>query len=330
MGSICKLGLLALFIFIISVNNVRALDILYPLDQSFVVKSNYLIIKGGKDPMLDGFAVGINGVMSDIIDVTGIEYRKAFEDMLILEPLFDPGVNNIVVEGYINGERIARQEATIYYSGALDAIAPEGFKREYFHFPEREAPCAVCHIMSPTPEMLASPDPRKNACGSCHVRMLNKKHVHGPAGAFECVFCHEPQSQPNKYQARPGDAELCVECHEDKLTEYRTSEFVHGPVEAGLCMVCHDPHASDVRAQLVLPAYDLCITCHEQVPKEPHVTRGAGSGGVHPLKGVTNPAGEGEDLSCASCHDPHAAASRQLFRWDVKMRFGLCEKCHNK
>lgn len=319
------LSLLGLFL----CGNASALQLLYPLDGTYVTKSNYLVIKGGTDPYLSGFTVEINGVESDIIDVTSEEYRAVFGDMLILEPLFDPGVNKIVVQGYLGGEKMSSVSTTVYYHNQQDKAPPTGFIPEVFHRPEREEPCAACHNMEPTAVELANPDPRTNPCGSCHMRMMNRKHVHGPAGVYECTYCHSLDSSPNKYQARPGDAELCVECHDDKLDAFRKAEFVHGPVDAGLCMVCHDPHASDEVSQLVMPAYDLCVACHEQVLAGSHVTRGA-AGNPHPLKGVVNPAGSGEDLSCASCHDPHSGTSSNLFRWGLGSRFALCAKCHNK
>jgi predicted CXXCH cytochrome family protein len=317
------------FLALLLCGNASAVQLLYPLDGTYVTKSNYLVIKGGTDPYLSGFSIEINGVESDIIDVTSEAYRAAFGDMLILEPLFDPGVNKIVVEGYLGGEKMSSASATVFYHNQLDKAPPNDFTPEAFHSPEREEPCAACHNMQPSSVDLANPDPRTNPCGSCHVRMISRKHVHGPAGVFECTYCHDTDSLPNKYQARPGDADLCVECHEDKLDEYLQAEFVHGPVDAGLCLVCHDPHAGDEPMQLVLPAFELCSSCHEKIASEPHVTRGS-VGKKHPVRGVTNPAGNGEDLSCASCHNPHSGATSALFRWGLDSRFSLCAKCHNK
>ncbi len=320
---------IAALVALICCGNAYALQLIYPLDGTYVTKSNYLIVKGGTDPLLSGLTIEINGIKSDIIDVSPEVYRNAFGDMLVVEPSFDPGENQIVVEGYLGAERMSTVKATIFYQDRFDVASPAGFTREIFHDPVREQPCAGCHNMTPSLADLASPEARQNPCGSCHARMLNKAHVHGPAGVYECTYCHDVDSTPNKYQARPGDASLCMECHEDKLEEYRKSAFVHGPIDAGLCMVCHDPHASSEPSQLVMPAYDLCASCHARVVDEPHVTRGS-VGKKHPIKGVINPAGNGEDLSCASCHDPHSGASSAMFRWGLSSRFALCAKCHNK
>ena len=321
--------LMVLLFMLLLASPVMALDIFYPADGTYVVKSRYLVIKGGTDPLLEGISIEINGVKSDVIDLTSEEYQAAFADMLIVEPIFDPGKNDIIIEGYLAGDKMATARATVFYYDQYDTSPPADFAREMFHLPDREAPCVDCHNMNPTEAELATPDPRSHPCASCHARMLTQSHVHGPAGVYECTYCHEVGSSPNKYQARPGDASICLECHEDKLDAFRQSEFVHGPIDAGLCLVCHDPHASKQPSQLVLPAYDLCVSCHAKVVGEPHVTRGS-SGKPHPLKGVVNPAGEGEDLSCASCHDPHSGVSNAMFQWGVKSRFVLCGKCHQK
>lgn len=328
MKGLCKAGLTTLLV-LVWCGNAAALQLIYPLDGTYVTKSNYLIVKGGTAPELTALTIEINGVNSEMIDISSAEYRAAFGDTLKVEPLFDPGKNEVVVVGYLNGEKLASVTATIYYLDSYDQAPPTGFTAERFHLPEREEPCVGCHNLNPAPADLASPDPARNACGSCHIRMLDQAHVHGPAGVYECTYCHQLDSQPNKYQARPGDATLCMECHEEKLVEYRKGKFVHGPIEAGLCLVCHDPHASSQPAQLVMPAYELCVSCHDRVDKTPHATRGSG-GRPHPLRGVTNPAGNGEDLSCASCHDPHSGASSAMFRWGIESRMSLCSKCHQK
>jgi len=328
MKCVYHVGLLV-FIALFLCGNAYALQLIYPLDGTYVTKSNYLIVKGGADPYLSGMSIEINGIKSDIIDISSEAYRAAFEDMLVVEPLFDPGANRIVVEGYLGEEKMATVSATVYFQDRIETSPPTGFVQEVFHAPEREEPCAACHNMSPSAADLAYSTPEKNPCGSCHMRMLDKAHVHGPVGVYECTYCHDVDSVPTRYQARPGDASLCMECHEDKVAEYRQSKFLHGPVEAGLCMVCHDPHASNERGQLSMPVYDLCVSCHDQVIKEPHVSRGS-MGKLHPLKGVVNPVGMGEDLSCASCHNPHAGKSGPMFRWGLTSRFMLCDKCHNK
>lgn len=305
------------------------LQMVYPVDGSWLTASGYLIIKGGDKPALDGVAIDINGVKSDVIDISAPAYRKAFRDFVILQADFDPGVNRIVIEGYLGSKRVSEVRSEIFLVDERTQAPPAKFRAGPFHLPEREALCQGCHSMNPSAQELAQAQAKKNPCGSCHARMLDRKHVHGPAGVFECTYCHQTDSRPAKYVPRDADGKICLECHDDKVKEYRAAKFVHGPVEAVLCVVCHDPHASDQPAQLVEKANDLCSSCHAEVREGQHVLRGV-QGSGHPLSGRISPLDPGKEFNCASCHDPHAGQGPELFRGGVTNRFEFCRLCHKK
>ena len=61
MKSTHKMGLL-LLLSLFFCDSAIALQIIYPLDGTYVTKSKYLIVKGGTDPMLSGISIDINGV----------------------------------------------------------------------------------------------------------------------------------------------------------------------------------------------------------------------------------------------------------------------------
>ncbi|GAB6082654.1 cytochrome c3 family protein [Desulfuromonas carbonis] len=307
----------------------RALQLVYPADQTSVHRSDFLIIKGSDQPPLEGMSVEINGAKSDVIDISGADYRAAFQDFLILQPSFDPGRNVVKVAGYRGGQVVANQTATVYYLPGPYDLPPTDFPTFVMHRPEKEALCAGCHNMNPTPEQLAQTTPDTNPCAACHRRMLQDKYVHGPAGAFRCAYCHQPDSQPNRYQSPDGDAGLCNQCHQEKVDEFKKNKFVHGPVAVGLCSVCHDAHASNNPAQVVLPINDLCLSCHAKVSGAPHVVRGI-RGEAHPLRGVQDPSQPGRELSCVSCHNPHGGKTEYFFVRNINGRFSLCELCHQK
>ena len=304
------------------------LEILYPPDKAVITRSDYLIVRGG-EPALDGIVVEIKDYRSEMLEVDSNEYRAAFADFLIVAPVFDPGQNTIKVEGYVGGKVVATKTADIYFEASPLEPVPSSYRKVLIHTPQQEAVCTPCHNMNPDAKALASESPKVNPCASCHLRMLDVSNVHGPAGAWQCSYCHQPDSQPGRYQARPGDAAVCNECHEDKVEEFKTNKFVHGPIEAGMCLVCHDPHASNNPAQLVAPVNELCLRCHEAVGKKSHVARGAG-GKSHPLQGPRDPLDERKTFHCASCHDPHGGATPQYFIQGVQGRMELCAKCHKK
>lgn len=307
-----------------------SLEIVYPSDKTYFPRSNFLIIKGGNAPALEGMTIEINGAKSDVIDISGADYKAAFADFLILQPEFDPGKNKVTVEGYAGGKKVGEIAADVYYlDGDPTAIPPSGYRPFVMHLPEKEALCAPCHNMEPDKAELRAETEALNPCASCHRRMLNKEYVHGPAGVYRCVYCHEPGSKPEKYRARSTGADLCNECHLDKVKDFNNNKFVHGPVGVGLCTACHDPHASDHEAQLTAWVNTVCLGCHSAFNASSHVIRGV-TGKGHPLQDVDDPSNPGHPLSCAGCHDPHGGNASALFRGGLTSRFGLCQRCHKK
>lgn len=308
------------------VQSAFALELIYPEDGSYVTKSDYLIIKAGTSPEITGLVIDINGVGSEIIDISSAEYKKFFADMLILEPTFDPGKNQVRVYSYVGREPISEVAATVYFVDKFNEQPPGNFDPFVMHTAEKERVCAGCHNMSPTQEQFELMGIR-NPCASCHKRMLGKKHVHGPAGVFQCAYCHENDGGGRKYLVEDPDGD-CVECHDDMVLSSRGNQFVHGPIEAGLCVVCHDPHASDNIAQLVAPVNDLCMSCHE-IDFSVHAVRGVSRRG-HPLSGDYDPFHPDRQFSCVSCHDPHKGTSPYYLRFGISDRLELCQKCHHK
>lgn len=331
MNHFCRTSFFLIAILCSFVPVALAVQIIYPGDKSIVVRSNYIILKGGNQPPLDAIIIEINGVASDAIDISSPEYQAAFGDFLILEPEWGKGKNTLVVKGLSKGKEVAKSKAEIYYRTADDpaAILPSGFTPFVMHTPEKEALCVPCHNMSPTAAQLKGATAENNPCASCHQRMLAAKFVHGPEGVFQCSDCHDTNSKPARWQITKPILTLCGECHIDKIDDFKKNAFVHGPVAVGDCTLCHDPHASNFPAQLVADTNPLCLGCHVNVPKGGHVVRGVGGKG-HPLDKVKDPLRPGENLSCSSCHNPHGGASRAFFRKNLTNRFALCQECHKK
>ena len=308
-----------------------AIEIIYPADKTMVLRSDFLIVKGGDKPPLEELIIDIHGEVSDPIDISSAEYKEAFADFLILEPEWDPGKNTIIVKGLVGGKVVATAKAEIFYSSHADPIAiiPQGFKPYVLHTPEKEALCVLCHNMNPTAAELRGATAENNPCAACHARMFDKKFVHGPEGVFQCADCHDSKSKPQRWQITKDELTLCGECHIDKIDDFKKNAFVHGPVATGNCVVCHNPHASDQPAQLNAPTNNLCSGCHSSIKEGVHVVRGVAGKG-HPLSKAKDPLRPDRTFSCASCHNPHGGAGSAFFIKNHTGRFALCQECHKK
>lgn len=321
-----RLGFLLVFSQVLFVLPSFGLEIIYPADKTSISHSDFLIIKGAG---ADRLVVVVDGIKSDPIDISGAEYRAAFDDFLILQPEFEPGENKITVEAYQGGKQVAIKSATTYYRSDPTEIPPRKFAPYVMHTAEREALCQPCHEMNPDPVQLGAETEQDNPCAGCHRSLLDHDHVHGPAGVYQCVDCHDPESRPARYEVRAQGAELCNGCHLDKVAEFKANKFVHGPVGAGYCDTCHDSHASDQPGQLLTSVNRLCLGCHQSVAKGIHVARGITRAG-HPLEGVPDPSRPGKNINCVSCHDPHGGMGNYFFRQGLTDRFALCQFCHKK
>ena len=307
-----------------------ALEIISPPDGSIVSKSTRLVIKGGDKPPIDAITIAVNGEKSDLLDISSAAYRQSFKDFVFLEAEYDPGVNQIEVEGYAGGKRVTTAKSKVYLSdGVIEPPTP--FAEKPFHTDESEARCTGCHHnLNPAPKDLSNPVPGQNPCSTCHAAILAGKNVHGPAGVYDCTVCHDPKSTPAKYALADRDGKFCSECHEDILAAARKSAFVHGPVASENCLACHDPHSSDapgiVRGATLNAS---CNPCHAAVTEQKiHGIRTV-SGTSHPLEGKKNPAQPGKPFHCASCHDPHGAQVKGYLRGGG-IGFNFCKQCHVK
>uniref|UniRef100_A0A831UD13 Cytochrome C n=1 Tax=Geobacter metallireducens TaxID=28232 RepID=A0A831UD13_GEOME len=303
---------------------------IYPAPNAWVERSDHLIIKLNSAEVT-GVRIGVNGIVSDMLAVGTPEYRRAFQDFLIVQPVWDRGRNDVTVETFIGNSRAETAQAQIYFApdAAPSAIPPE-FKPYPFHRPELEARCVGCHDMAPSSGKAMSTLAKENPCIGCHRKMLDVKFVHGPAGTYSCVYCHKEKATP-RYAVTKREAALCSECHGDKAAEFAKRKYIHGPIAGGMCEVCHDSHGSANYAQLKAPINELCLSCHEAIKKTPHVMRTT-TGTGHPVSGVKDPSAPktGREMSCISCHNPHAGDVRYFFVNNEEDRMMLCQMCHNK
>ncbi len=217
----------------------------------------------------------------------------------------------------------------LWRSDVLDARVgwPAGtaFGDGTLHRPELEARCVGCHA-----SLDAGAPATSAGCRACHGDLLERRYTHGPVAKGECLACHSTSDGATRLGVRWPIQETCFKCHVDISAAMQSKAVRHGPAAAGRCTTCHDPHGSPTPFWLRRDAYSLCTNCHAEKARERHVVVGFAYGDTHPLRDRPHPLKPGQTFACPGCHNPHAAASRFLFQFDVTRREDLCTLCHAK
>ncbi len=190
--------------------------------------------------------------------------------------------------------------------------------------------CDSCHRglhngEKPFPTLAtAAPD----LCFSCHDKtMFGNKTLHAPVASGMCLSCHTPHSSAVPKLLQNAVPELCFTCHEQKKMLMTAS---HIKAAGGQCLTCHNPHASDRSFVLTQLVEEHCNACHEEQTSDLHVMARVSPGDRHPLKDRPDPLRKGRQLSCSSCHNPHAAKKEQVSTKDLNDPANLCLRCHRK
>ncbi|MCF7823153.1 MAG: cytochrome c3 family protein [Candidatus Marinimicrobia bacterium] len=238
--------------------------------------------------------------------------RPNHPDLIASQLAFKPGSNSFYLH-FLNEEYELQYADTLnfyYFISSLAEDVPENAVRSEFHG-ENEEKCSYCHT-----EM------EEDDCSFCHSSILDKAMMHSPTEEMECNSCHDDGSDP-KHQLLEdfrGDPSTCMMCHSDQEDEVNNMENIHPPMEES-CLICHDPHGTSADALLVKKTNELCLSCHDHIKAGFHPVK------KHPHSGYPNPLDPDHELSCASCHHPHASDEEFLLRGNWSE---LCQQCHFK
>lgn len=194
--------------------------------------------------------------------------------------------------------------------------------------------CLACHQQSTNPWRIGLPTSRiRDLCLGCHTGKkvwFESKFVHGPLNLGGCTLCHDPHGGAYRHQLwADGSIDLCIACHSDMsqlVTAIREKKvpYVHGVITGAGCVACHNPHATNQIYMLNKPINDLCSGCHPG-PGESDghpVAR-------HPVAGPKERLRPNRQLSCSSCHEPHASFNQHLLI-ESNMGGRLCRECHGR
>ncbi|MDP2277619.1 MAG: cytochrome c3 family protein [Nitrospirota bacterium] len=312
---------------------ITAIALANPEKFSIIRPADYSVVEGELIPIVIKFSRDVDAITiakdnDEVVkaaDVKGMKY-------LCKTVKLNFGPNEIVVSALEGGRVVESKKAAVFYRADLSMEfmnSPPEFQKKPFHKEDNEWACLLCHDMKTSGKDLKPLKPGDSVCYPCHKGITEYSYVHGPAARWVCLSCHEQNSKPVKYITQQPDRDLCFGCHKDKKKEWTPKKYRHGPIVAGKCSICHNPHASDNISRLKKPTWDLCIECHEGFASGKHVVAGLAFGGSgHPTKGRPDPLRPGKELSCASCHNPHAGNSREHFVRSVISRGSLCKMCH--
>ncbi len=202
--------------------------------------------------------------------------------------------------------------------------------------------CTTCHNPHSTDAQKLLVAELPDLCFNCHdKKKFDGKTIHPPVMGGMCTSCHNPHSSNNAKLLISEAPDLCFNCHDKAIFSKKN---VHAPVAGGMCLSCHAPHATAEMALLPKRPMAVCLDCHPDIPKQLHVVAGTG----HPLgslqkadgkdekakgkrkgKGpLKDPAREGKEFYCGSCHNPHSSDSKRLLRYKAATPFELCINCH--
>jgi predicted CXXCH cytochrome family protein len=120
----------------------------------------------------------------------------------------------------------------------------------------------------------------------------------------------------------------CFGCHQEQKDRFYGNPYQHGPTATGFCTICHNPHGTDNEFFVKKATWNLCTTCHYEKGSGRHVVSWGPSGQTHPTRQRPDPSRAGKELSCASCHNPHAAPGAKLWNFGAVRWMDLCRNCH--
>ncbi len=321
-------------------NNQKLISVNYPPDKT-VMEFDLL---GVSLSITEGSVDLIRAVLNDeaAIKIVPDSEIECFSVRLSV------GTNRLHITAFKKGKQVGEVAIDVFRRSDLVSAyrsPPPGFKKDFFH--ERGGfQCAPCHVMEAVeadkkPVNIVSfrdetiekdgsdTAPVSSTCYSCHKKMTSYLYVHGPTSVWSCLSCHDPGANP-KYATKKPDDKVCFNCHTEQKKTWSSKKYIHGPVNIGNCAICHSPHASDNPFNLVKSSWKLCVSCHAGKGTGLHIFGGALFEDGHPTRGRPDPVRIGKEISCASCHNPHASDFPRLWAFEAQNPLELCRRCHTK
>lgn len=230
---------------------------------------------------------------------------------------------------------------------------------KFLHPPFADKSCDLCHAPAKEGKVVLSQKDVKSLCVMCHdeqAKKIETAKVQHPGAAGDCTDCHNPHASRQQWLPKTNGVEICLGCHTDQSEEAK-KQVLHQPAFGLACGICHDAHGNDNAKLLrVKDVNTLCLECHgpdtlpekleEQhmiavfdgkvklpIPyKVPILTLKYNAGhpvDFHPVAGLVDPKNPASgQMSCLTCHMPHAGGQPAMLVKDQKANMDFCNTCH--
>jgi len=235
---------------------------------------------------------------------------------------------------------------------------------KFTHPPFEAGSCDTCHAPAKDGKVVLTQADAKSLCVTCHddkLKTIEGSKVPHPGAMGDCTDCHSPHASNQPGLPKTDSVSICLGCHTD-IDDQRKKGFHHQPAFAQGCSTCHTPHGGDNDHLLRVTGNPLCLECHGpdsapqhleaenlltifngqvrlpadyyQKNKVPILPLHFGLGHpveYHPVSDVMDPANRSKvktQLSCLSCHQPHASAQPDLLVKDQANNMAFCDTCH--
>jgi len=235
--------------------------------------------------------------------------------------------------------------------------------QKFLHPPYAEKSCDMCHQPSKDGKVVLTAADVNTVCVTCHAdqaKEIQTAKVQHPGALGDCTQCHNPHAGSSPGFLQPGPVAACLACHTD-LAEQGKKAHPHQPAFQQGCATCHTPHGGENAKLLrVSDVNSLCLECHApnarpqgikgtdlvaifggkvELPKDyfskvPALALVDGRGHPtlnHPVSGLVNIKGKAPfQMTCLSCHQPHASSKANLLLGDQEPNMTFCGRCHTE
>jgi predicted CXXCH cytochrome family protein len=237
---------------------------------------------------------------------------------------------------------------------------------KFTHPPFADKSCEMCHEPAKDGKVVLTQKDVKSLCVTCHddkAKLIDTAKVQHPGAMGDCTDCHSPHAANSPGLPKTDPVNICLSCHTDQA-ELLKKKVHHQPAFSQGCATCHEPHGGERQKLLRADGNALCLECHgtqskpakienthlvsifngkvrlpedyfaKTQPMRFEIKYGLGHPTQnHPVESIRDPQDPTKmkyQVSCLTCHQPHAGAARAMLVKDQKPGMQFCRDCHKQ